>query len=773
MTTSHQPVDEIDDIIELTDIIEEGTLPAPHAASPEKAVDAKSLDDELDALLSNAAPLEIRDDDITDDLDTLFATDTNKSSPAPLSSHDISPADSAQPASGSGVDLSELDELFDALKTSSEDIAEDNALDALLLGDEPDVTESATHGAQPTDTFSDADAVHKVADLPDADPNLGIDDLDMSLNLSGLEGLAEPEQAVSPAHHLQEADTPEQTVLPETPEPAPILHDTRITPAAAMLIEDLGSDLDLPGLVETQTATDMPTDQSAQPILEPDTPPALAQAEQVLEAPAPMSVLPQELESLATRVEALEAWKDQPPAYATPEDLASLRDELGTTLTRLESLEARPVLNAEEVSANLTETLTSTLTANLTAQQDAALDILRHDSASLAERIDQAYDLPRATPEDLASLRDELGTALARLESLEARPVVNTEELRASLMTTLSSTLSANLTAQQDAALDILRHDSASLAERIDQAYDLPRATPEDLASLRDELGTALARLESLEARPVVNTEELRASLMTTLSSTLSANLTAQQDAALDILRHDSSSLAERIDQAYDLPRATPEDLASLRDELGTALARLESLEARPVVNVEELSASVHASLDAALARIAVLESHPLVPQSQVTALSHGLTSLTARVEQAETAPRVAPQELTHLREDIRALGEQLGTTAHAVSSLTPLHTTTRELESDVATLRKVLQRQEAEIMSLREALGAKDTRIDALQATVQEMYATLKNFHAQQPSLTVLREELQAFVRQHIPVVAASIIREEIAELLQEMDEE
>lgn len=56
MTTSHQPVDEIDDIIELTDIIEEGTLPAPHAASPEKAVDAKSLDDELDALLSNAAP---------------------------------------------------------------------------------------------------------------------------------------------------------------------------------------------------------------------------------------------------------------------------------------------------------------------------------------------------------------------------------------------------------------------------------------------------------------------------------------------------------------------------------------------------------------------------------------------------------------------------------------------------------------------------------------------------------------------------------------------
>ncbi|NLY42365.1 MAG: hypothetical protein GX055_12215, partial [Desulfovibrionales bacterium] len=153
--------------------------------------------------------------------------------------------------------------------------------------------------------------------------------------------------------------------------------------------------------------------------------------------------------------------------------------------------------------------------------------------------------------------------------------------------------------------------------------------------------------------------------------------------------------------------------------------------------------------------------------------LAENEQTLARHIEQIRSLPVFNPQDLTSLQAEISACGEQLTTAMSTVSSLATLKNTAQELDSDVATLRKVLQRQEAELLSLREALSAKDTRIDALQSTMQEMYTALKNFQSQQPSMAGLRDELQTYIRQQVPAAAAHIIREEIAELLQEMGEE
>ncbi|NLY42104.1 MAG: hypothetical protein GX055_10860, partial [Desulfovibrionales bacterium] len=505
MTTPHQPVDEIDDIIELTDIIEEGTLPTPHAASPEKAVDAKSLDNELDALLNDIVPTETSSLDPDDDfdLDALFATDPAQTPQTAPADQDISQAET-MPVPGSEVDLSELDELFDALKTSSNDLTEENALDALLLGDGPEPEPMPQSPATapdaapdiPTDISADISA-ESALDADTKEPAaaaLSADDLDLDLHLTGLDESVDLPSAPAPANELHAAENAENLTLPEPDKSGPALQDADadLAPVKDMLIEEISNDLDLPGLVDAPHQTAPPTAQEAARSAEPQTnveqtvtDTATVNADQ--QAVARMSL---EMDHLSSRVDALEVWKDQPAQpVASPEDVDSLREQLATALARLEALEARPVLSAEELSASLMSTFT--------AQQDAALDIVRQDSANLAERLDQAHAQPVPSPEDVDALREQLATALARLEALEDRPVLNAEELSASLMSTF--------TAQQDAALDILRQDSANLAERLDQAHAQPVASPEDVDALREQLATALARLEALEARPVLN----------------------------------------------------------------------------------------------------------------------------------------------------------------------------------------------------------------------------------------------------------------------------
>lgn len=106
-----------DDIIELTDIVEEGhpldTSLADFAMN--KAVDASSLDQELDALLREAdIPSPARADEPEIDFDAVFRDSADH--PAPLA-----PATSAAPkASTPDVDLTDLDTLFDSLDAPQE-----------------------------------------------------------------------------------------------------------------------------------------------------------------------------------------------------------------------------------------------------------------------------------------------------------------------------------------------------------------------------------------------------------------------------------------------------------------------------------------------------------------------------------------------------------------------------------------------------------------------------------------------------------------------------
>lgn len=246
MTTPHLPVDEIDDIIELTEIIEEGTPPAALPIAADKAVDAKSLDDELDALLSDAAPLGAQDLSDTDDLDldALFAAEAAAATrPAP-STQDAapSPASHDMDLASLGEDLSDLDQLFDALKNAPDDATEHNALDALLLGDGPEDS-----GVTPDASKTSANA------LPD--------DLDIDLALPGLEEPPTPANTASPAPEIAELndlldDLPMPEITPSDIAPAPaaskpenMLH-AEDTLAEDILADDLGSDLDLPGLLD-------------------------------------------------------------------------------------------------------------------------------------------------------------------------------------------------------------------------------------------------------------------------------------------------------------------------------------------------------------------------------------------------------------------------------------------------------------------------------------------------------------------------------------------
>jgi len=130
MTTSTNPTD---DIIELTDIVEEG-LPLDKSFedfATDKAVDATTLDQELDDLLRDAEskpkPVQNTVDEV--ELDILF--DEPKDARPKVQS-------SAQPSVqsfGPEVDMSDLDDLFDSLHIGDKDAQEDTALDVILHGD--------------------------------------------------------------------------------------------------------------------------------------------------------------------------------------------------------------------------------------------------------------------------------------------------------------------------------------------------------------------------------------------------------------------------------------------------------------------------------------------------------------------------------------------------------------------------------------------------------------------------------------------------------------
>nr|MBP9944492.1 hypothetical protein [Desulfomicrobium sp.] len=130
MTTSTNPTD---DIIELTEIVEEG-IPLNtkfEDFAMDKAVDAKSLDQELDDLLRESEPkseaMQITDDEI--ELDILFEEPSSAMAQPepPTAAVKTAPADP-------GMDMSDIDDLFDSLGIGEKETG-DTALDIILDGD--------------------------------------------------------------------------------------------------------------------------------------------------------------------------------------------------------------------------------------------------------------------------------------------------------------------------------------------------------------------------------------------------------------------------------------------------------------------------------------------------------------------------------------------------------------------------------------------------------------------------------------------------------------
>jgi hypothetical protein len=436
MTTSTNPTD---DIIELTDIVEEG-LPLDKSFedfATDKAVDAKTLDQELDDLLRDAEskpkPVQKTEDEI--DLDILF--DEPKDARPKVQS-------SAQLNVGSfnpEVDMSDLDDLFDSLHIGEKDAEEDTALDVILDGDfaQPETPEK--------EDFSSAESI--------------------DLDLPGMDG----ENTLAGIHDLTEellADIPETAQAQTAGEPI-------LEPASAAILptpEDL--ELELTGQLFVKTQ-----DQE-QPA------PTAAVAEEVmlhsnsiqpaLEIPAP-EISTAEIECLKARLDALEA-RPEPKLDIMPEQILALLPQSPQELPLAQAL--------REDILHVVDDKLSTL------DQSSALESMRQLLENAANRIDAL----EARPEPTLNLEAEQILALLP-QSHRDLPLA--QALREDIMDHVESKI-ADLAAS--ASVDGLQESVNALQSQLDSMPDFQAALATSLpASALQEVDAELSAMRALIER--------------------------------------------------------------------------------------------------------------------------------------------------------------------------------------------------------------------------------------------------------------------------------
>lgn len=471
MTTTNGPTDDItlltEDIIELTDIVEEGAAPQKgfEDFAMDMAVDAKNLDQELDELLRDAEPAaraDAGDDEI--DLDILFAE-----------AREI-PAETNIPAQGGAkpaapeMDLSDLDDLFDSLRIGEPD-EDRTALDIILDGDAPQTTAPSPQATAAEEPF-------------------GLD-----LDVPGIESQG------------AEADIQELTeeLLAEIPETAPSKAVSELAPAAAEAILPTPEDLDL---------------ELAEPILELSPDATLEEPSAPLETAvrtteqnvSTMTVAAEELDArfaaLIARIDGLEA-RPIPTLDIRPEDvLAALPqtpDEL--TLTRvlrediLAAVDSRiaglaPASGIEELDLSL-----KALRERLAAMPDVhdALSPLAATVGGMESGLADLAARTRLQEETLNGLRG----AMAEKDETIALLRGNEERMREELVA-LRDRVETLATAQAAPEESPLAETVQRMTAELDSLRALARSQEESLAGLRGamaEKDEAFARLREDEAR--------------------------------------------------------------------------------------------------------------------------------------------------------------------------------------------------------------------------------------------------------------------------------
>lgn len=475
MTTSTNPTD---DIIELTDIVEDG-LPLDKSFedfATDKAVDAKTLDQELDDLLRDAEskpkPVQKSEDEI--DLDILF--DEPKDARPKVQSSSQLNVGSLSPE----VDMSDLDDLFDSLHIGEKDAEEDTALDVILDGD------FAQPETPAKEDFSAAESI--------------------DLDLPGMDG----EDTLSDIHDLTEellADIPETVQAQTAGEPI-------LEPASAAILptpEDLELELTDQLFVKTpEQEQPAPTAAVAEEAVLPS-----SSMQPALEIPAP-EIPTAEIECLKARLDALEA-RPEPTLDITPEqilallpqspqelplaqtlreeillvvndklsaldqssDLESLRQLLESAASRIDALEARPEqalnLEAEQVLALLPQSH-----RDLPLAQALREDILDHVESKIA-------DLAASASVD--GLQESVNALQSQLDSMP--------DIQAALATSLPASALQGMETELSAMRTLIERQELALAG-LQEALHEKDAT---IATLRDREDRLQQELDALAAQ--------------------------------------------------------------------------------------------------------------------------------------------------------------------------------------------------------------------------------------------------------------------------------
>jgi hypothetical protein len=468
MNTQHDPTD---DVIELTDIIEEGDPENTDFDdfAMDGAVDAESLDKELDALLREDLPAAAHS-----------VTDAKPDTEAPASA--------TEPRQN---DLSDLDDLFDSLQLDDGDDGF-SSLDMLL--DE----KSATPGVKDEAQTTEEDTIDLDLDIPDLQPAESEPDL-LELTDDLLADIPDT-VLVSPAG-ATEPTAPESSTLfvPEGPEEGP--EDTAPAEQPATMAEPRAEEP-----IETAPAESLEPARATEP------------AEKVTEAKTAQEnfdVAQSHLEILSSRIDALEA-RPEPAAGISPELLLSAMPESPGDLPLARALREEIMQAVDEKVAALTATLGVAEVRQMAEDAVARLADLENAPAPETELApEKVLAAMPESPEDLPlarTLRDELvrkmDENLAGLAPSEA-----VEELRGGLdsvreqVDAMPETL-ARLSASTTPALQDLENGVSSLNTLVEELRQSLAETSaalaereETLALMREEGERMREEIEALNAR--------------------------------------------------------------------------------------------------------------------------------------------------------------------------------------------------------------------------------------------------------------------------------
>ena len=518
MTTSTNPAD---DIIELTEIVEEG-IPLNtkfEDFAMDKAVDAKSLDKELDDLLREPEPrsgaTEVTDDEI--DLDILF------DEPAPA-------AEAKTPQADAGMDMSDIDNLFDSLGIGEKEDGE-TALDIILDGDIPELPEK-----KDAETFYPSESIDLDLDLPAAEGEEGgkaIRDLTEEL-------LADiPETVLLHSPEETGAAAPQRESAPEEPDHESAASDAKLLPATGPEPEILELDAPVEEEVEPEFAqSPRDEDQPEAPVAHEDVLPEqpLPPTEQAVPQDAPLSRAA--LEIISARLDALETRPEPAQTLDAEEILALLPlSPQDVPLTRtlrqeiIDHLESRISELATSASVGGLQKSVNALQGQVEALPDIQEELSKRLPESLIRKLEsdieelrgRVEDRPDIQPEQIMAILPQAPQGWPVAQALR-QEIVDHVESRISELASSSSVdglqesvnaLQSQVEALPDIRSELAKAPSASGVQKMEDELEelkiLVRNQEDALARLRQTLTDKETAIEALTAESGSLREELAA----------------------------------------------------------------------------------------------------------------------------------------------------------------------------------------------------------------------------------------------------------------------